>query len=199
MSEEKDMIPNINNDLDKPEDMTYGDYMLRPDRPLSNKHRELARMAAHGKSNKEISDALNLTQSRVCVLLTSTKIKNAIDEYRDKLFAIDADTRMKDLIPDAFNAVEAILKDTNLDSKDKENAARWVIEKVTGKPAQQVDVKSEISIGVLFDKLDNMSLKEATQRAPAQLAEGDSEPIDIAPQEEPVTLDSFDSWLDDNL
>ena len=201
--DEKFIIPNVNNALDKPEDMAWGDYMLTPDRPLLQRHRELARMAAHGKTNKEIATALNYTDSRVSVLLSSTKIREAVNVYRDKLFTMDAETRMKDLLPDAFNAMEQVLTSTSISDADKEGAARWVIEKVTGKPAQQVDIKTEISIGNLYDKLDRMDIRTVSA-APTALDSASGEAIDISvkkPEEvvETVILDDFSSWLDKNL
>jgi len=40
----------------------WGNDMLRPDKPLANRHREIARLAAHGKTQKYIAQKLNYTQ-----------------------------------------------------------------------------------------------------------------------------------------
>lgn len=182
----------------KPEDMTWGDKALAPNRPLSHRQRELCRMAAHGKMNKEIAEKLNYTQARVSVLLSNSRIKDEIERYRDALFKQDEKTRIKELTPDALNVMEQILVDRNLDLKDKENAARWILEKATGKAAQQIEANHTINIGDLYDKLDQMKVKEKTRYLPE--SEG-TEIIDVEPisQEEQQEVDDFASWLEDNL
>lgn len=179
----------------KGEDETWGDKFLRPDRPLTQRHRELARLAALGKSNKEICEKLNYTPSRVSILLTNSKIKDEIERYKDKLFTIDTQTRLKELAPDALNVMEEILTSPSVELKDKENSAKWLLEKVSGKAAQQVDIKGEVSIGVFLDKLDQMKARESLPQ---------STPINIIPKSSEVVKeesvgDNFEEWLDKNL
>lgn len=204
MSEDKEKLygPLIAKDpetWEKPDDMTWGDKFLIPNKPISYRHKELARMFAHGKTNKEICETLGYTPARVSVLLSNTRIKDEIEHYRDKLFGADVETRLKDLSGDALRVMEGILIDRNLDDKDKESAAKWVLEKVSGKPAQQVDVKQDVSIGVFLDQLDKLKAVGNAQALPPTSAET----IDITPkaQDEPVAppKDSFASWLDENL
>jgi len=184
----------------KPEDETWGDWTLAPGRPLCDRHRELARMMAHGKTNTEIMEKLGYSASRVSVLRTAKKIKDAAEVYRDKLFGVDAQTRLKELSGDALNVMDSILSSKSIPDEDKENAARWVLEKTTGKPAQQIDVTVEASVGVFLDQLDKM------KTIPALPA---STPIDIIPKGESISVDApekepikvvggFSNWLDNN-
>ncbi len=181
----------------KPDEMTWGDKFLIPNKPVSYRHKELARMTAHGKTNKEICEVLNYTPARVSVLLSNTRIKDEIEMYRDKLFGADIETRLKDLSSDALRVMEGILIDRNLDDLDKESAAKWILEKVSGKPAQQVDVKQDISIGLFLDKLDQMKVVSAQPETPALegVVETTARPTILAEPEK----DTFASWLDENL
>jgi len=200
--EDGNIIPNVNNGLPKPDEMAWGDYMLAPNKPLTVRHRELARLHALGKTNDQICKILDYSPSRVSQLLSNTKIKNEVEKFRDKMYQQDADTRLKDLLPEAFSAIEVILTSDKIDAEKKEQAAKWIIEKVTGKPTQQVDAKLEISLGEVFQKLDQMGTKEVTPKKSA-LPEGMEDYIDAQTvEEEPVEtvkLDKFSSWLDENI
>lgn len=181
----------------KPDDVdTWGDYMLRPDKPLSHRHRELARLAAHGKTQKEIAQELNYTQSRVSVLLSNEKIKNEVGRIRDKLFSADIESRIKDLSGDALDVMEEILISPHISTKDKETAAKWILEKHSGKPSQQVEHKGDLSIGVFLEKLDQERGKKALESS-----DPSGEVIDVQAKEPEKALatDSFTDWLDKNL
>lgn len=203
MSEEKKFLKASDPETwAKPDDVTWGDHFLRPDKPLNQRQRELARLAAHGKTNNEICKLLDYTQGRVSVLLSNTKVKNEIEKYKDKLFGVDAQTRLKELSGDALNVMEGILIDGQIDIEKKESAAKWVLEKTTGKAAQQIEVKGEVNIGVFLDKLDQ--LKSTNKSLPAP------EPIDVTPLENEDGVNQepkektpepavFDDWLDKNF
>jgi len=189
---------------EKPEDTTWGDHFLAPNRPLNKRQRELARLMAHGKTNQEIAKTLGYSLGRVSVLCSNTKIKEEIEKYRDKLFEVDSMTRLKEIASDAVNVMGDILLDKNVEAIKKEGAAKWVLEKTTGKAAQQIDVTVEGNIGVLLDKLDN--LKVAGKALPAPV-------IDVTPLESGEEVDSvnlveeekvpdgpnFDDWLANNF
>ena len=175
---------------------TWGDRMLRPDKPLLQRHLELARMAAHGKTNNEIAEKLGYTASRVSILLSNRRIKNQINIYRDRLFKVDVKTRMKDIAPDAMDVIEGILNDDNLDAKQKEKAAMWVLEKVDGKAAQQVDHNVSGGIGLFLDKLDQMKSQgnlPTVQTLPAEAVKVTES------NTEATSKDEFTTWLNENL
>lgn len=138
----------------KPEDVTWGDHFLVPGRPLNARQKKLAKMAAWGKTNNEICEELGYTPGRVSVLLGAQKVKDEIERIQDKMHEADLEEQLKMLGGDAMNVMEAIINDENLPPIKKEAAAKWVLEKLTGKAAQQIDVKGEISVGHFLDKLN---------------------------------------------
>ena len=183
------------------EDEEWCNMMLRPDKPLTNRHREVARLLAHGKKQVDICRLLGYSQGRMSLLCNSPKILKESERIRDKLFAVDLDHRMKELSCDAMDVVEEILMSPNVSVKEKESAARWVLEKTTGKPAQQVQHTHEGSIGMFIDRLDNQSNKAALgiqdRGNPQPIKEGDI--IDVEPKEPEEPQDAFSAWLDKNL
>jgi hypothetical protein len=183
------------------DDDTWGNKMLAPNRPLLQRHLELCRMAAHGKTNNEIAEKLGYTASRVSILLSNRRVKDQIHLYRDRLFETDTKTRMKEVATDAMSVIENILTDTNLSVKEKEKAAMWVLEKVDGKAAQQTDINVTGGIGVFLDQLDKMKARGETldvrARHTPQLTDSGLEATGGEPIKE--SGDEFTKWLNTNL
>lgn len=203
MSEESRFLKASEPDTwEKPDDIdTWGDYMLRPDKPLLQRHLELCRLAAHGKTNNEIAEKLGYTASRVSVLLGNTRIQAQINHYRDRLFQVDTKNRMKELAPDALNVIDGILTDESLSMKEKEKAAMWVIEKVDGKAAQQTDINVAGGIGFFLDKLDQMKAQGETinvQYSPTEIP-SESSLLEPAKPDSELPTDEFTQWLDKNI
>lgn len=173
-------------------------YGLRPDTPMLQHHREFCRLLAHGVRNKEICRRLKMTPAWVSTLKRAPKIKKEVAKLRDRLFSVDIEKRFSDLSVDAMDVLEEILVSPHISAKDKENAAKWVLEKTTGKPAQQVDHKHEGSIGLFLQKLDQQKGQEALE------GDSGSETVDVTPKEvteskENASTDAFSAWLDKNL
>lgn len=180
---------------EKPDDTTWGDHFLNPARPLNARHRLLAKMVAEGCTTTEIAAKLKYTEARVSVLKSNTRILQLIEQIQDRMFEDDIEKRMKSLGPDALNAIEEILTSDKIDAIKKETSARWLLEKLTGKPAQQIDIKGEITVGHFLDELDKIkSMREVSARQPTP----STEITGTADVELPV-LDPITTWLDDNI
>lgn len=158
---------------------------------MSARHRRFAQLVARGATAKEIKEELGYDDSWISRLKSNSRIKEEIDRCLDRLFEEDIEERLKRMGPDAANVMEDILRDEMIPLTKKENAARWVLEKLTGKPAQQIDYKGEVSVGVFLDKLDE--LKERIEVNPErEVKELQGELVE-------ETVDEFDKWLDENL
>lgn len=171
-------------------------------KPLKPRHREVARLAALGKRNKEIAEKLNYTPLRVGQIVATAAVQKEIDRYRNKLFEHDVMTRMKDLGQDAVNVLEELLRDPEVSASKKITAAQWLLEKLTGKAKQEVSVESN-TLSAFMETLREM------QQAGESLA---PEPIDVTPETEtseipakPKTLalssgeSKFTTWVDSEL
>lgn len=163
------------------------------EKPLSARYKILAMMLAMGKPNKEISEKLGLCGSRLSVLKSNPAIQREVERIQDRLYEKTLDERMKDLGPEAMNVIEDAITNETLELKDRVMQARWLVEKLTGKPAQQVDHKGELSIGIFMDKLDSIKSSGKTLE----------EAIDVTPKlTEDTTeapLDNVDKWIRENL
>lgn len=156
------------------------------EKPLTPRYKELARLLSLGKTDKEIRQVLGYGQTRLAMLKNSPAIKQHISILQERMYEKGTDERIKILSGPAMDVIEEALTSDKMELKDKVMQARWLIEKVSGKPAQQVDHKGNISVGVFLDKLDTL--------------------IDVAPKasstevEEPEEEnDSHAKWLDKNL
>lgn len=176
---------------------------LHPEKALNHRQREACRLYALGKPYEKIAERLSYNKMYLYQLFRDPKMQEEVERYRDKVFASDAENRMKDLLPEAFDTMEEILRSDKVDLEKKEGAARWLIEKMTGKPAQQMDAKVEVSLGAVFAKLDQLGdMKDVEAKSP-QLPESDGEVINVAHEDaeakETVELDRFDDWLEKNM
>lgn len=180
------------------QDLSWGDRMLVPGRPLSPRHRKLAELAAQGKSNQEIARELSYTDSRVSILLTNTQIRNEIIRIKDRIYE-DTKKRLKDLTEPALDEIERCITDQT--NKYKENlkveTSRWLIEMNEGKATQKHDIGENL-LGVMLDKLDNLksaggTLKDVTPEPILLEAGNDAEPILVEKTEEDLLKD----WVTD--
>ncbi len=181
------------------QDLSWGDRMLVPGRPLSPRHRKLAELAAQGKSNRQIAELLSYTESRVSILLTNTQIRAEVQRLQDRIFE-DTKKRLKDLTNPALDEIETCLTDKTNRYKEhlKVDTARWVIEMNEGKATQKHDIGENL-LGVMLDKLDALkgaggTVKDVTP-APAQLTEAGGMTLDAA--SERTEEDLLRDWVTD--
>lgn len=188
----------------KPDDVSWGSWFLKPGKPLRSRHKLLARYSALGKTNREIAQLLDYTESRVSVLLSHPKIKEEADLYRDRLYDQDLASAFKDLLPEALHAVEDVLKHEALTYKDKlakTDTAKWVIEKIDGKAAQKLNVESG-TLSKFFDILGKMqdgTLPPTLDVTPEVTGDpgtpGEPKEVPTAPAEGP----DYNAWITENL
>lgn len=112
-----------------------------PGEPLGFRQKELARLIALGKTNTEIAEKMGMNPSRVSAMRRFPEIHDEAERYRDRLFEGDISERLKELNAGAFGQLEKLLRDPKTKDNVKLQAALWILEKTTGKPMQQIDVK----------------------------------------------------------
>lgn len=144
---------------DTPADFAPWDDTMEPNpesgHPLKPRHRELARLHALGKTNNEICAILGYSTSRVSILVNNPAIRREVDRYRNRLYDRDLTTAIKDLGYDSVEVLEQMLRSDDAKLKDRVDAAKWVLEKVSGKPRQEISVESQ-SLNRFFDLLQDL-------------------------------------------
>lgn len=174
-----------------PEGVTFGDWMLRPGKPLSYRHKKVAEYFALGKTTNEIAELLGYTAQRVSVLRGNTQIQQEADRFRDKLFSASVQDQLHTLGPDAVATIEEVLRSDTEKLSTRADTARWLLEKLTGKARQEVGVDAGASLMELLKKLDSLKGTSGTEgRDVIEL----SQTPQTAPEDK-----WMDAWLDQNI
>jgi len=186
-------------DNPKPEDKTYGDWLLKPNKDLSFKHRQFCILFAGGATNKAICDNMGVTPGWISVVKSKTDIKNEVLRLQDRMFAENIEKRLKALGPYAADIIEKTLtsEDSEIKFDQKAGMAKWLAEKLTGKASQEIKVDGNL-LGNLMDRLDQMAVS-------GKALSGQGEIIDVTPedgvlgQKQEPKEDKWSSWIKNNI
>lgn len=155
------------------EDFTYSALRFR--------HKEVARRYALGHSRQHIAKALGYTPESVTNVLKRSEVKQEVLRYRQLLFDRDLTEALKDLGPEALGNVETMLRDkVNVKPKERFEASKWVIEKLSGKPKQEVEV-NDTTFANVMDLLTQMRERGEPLRPYSEFLAPPEEPIDVIP------------------
>lgn len=171
---------------------------------LSPRQRKLCLYAARGLSNREISKEIGYSESRISILLKDPHIIEEIVRVRDRVYETPIADQLRNMGQAALNELLTCLNDrTNrYTPTHKQDAAKFIIEKVDGKSVQKHDIGENL-LSVVMDKLDAMKdVGEVPQHRPPRMLElvngpdyENSSPEQIAKSEEELLLD----WVTDNM
>lgn len=141
----------------------------RAGRPLSARHKEFARLVALGTKSSEIARILGIGGVQVSVLKRNPRIMVEVEKFQERMFEKDMGKRLRDMAPDAADVIEGILvsEDPNVKIGLKKETATWVLEKVTGRPKQEIDIQSS-SLQNFIEMLQDAKIR--------------GEPIDVTPE-----------------
>lgn len=148
--EEADLSSIIEEERERKESETLAHGYLSP------RHRRFAQLAAAGASNKVISEELNISPTRVSILIRNEAILAEIYRLQEKVFEETIVGRMKSFTEPAMNVILNTLTDVtgHVKSSEKLDAAKWVIEMQHGKATQKIE-GGENLLAVLMDRLDS--------------------------------------------
>jgi len=159
-----DLLPKLGPD-GRPIYENYGDKYLNqlgPDR-LRNAHATVAWMAAGGAKNKDIAEAVGETglgQTQISIILNTTSVKERIKEIQKEHYGGSIDARFRQAVGPAMDVIENTITPLEEDIPHikpalRADTARWLLEKVTGKARQEVDIKGNL-FGDLLGRLDEI-------------------------------------------
>lgn len=111
-------------------------------RALTFYQKELARLLSLGKKPKDIATELKCSLQFVYACMKIPEIIAEAERYRDRIFEGDVADRLKELNADAFKVCEELVRDPTAKINLKWDAAKWLLEKTTGKAIQAVDIQS---------------------------------------------------------
>lgn len=159
----------------------------------------LCYMSAAGASLKVIAGKTGLTIGQVTSLLSGLSAKERIAELREKYWGDNMRVRFGASAPRAMDVIDEVLESTTARTHEKLEAAKWVLEKTTGKAKQELEISGGENVGKFLEILAQMQKTAAAvigSRGAGSLG-GDPSVIDVTPAQ--PEADHLDSWLDSNL
>lgn len=165
-----------------------------PSPGIASRYREVARLKAYGKTNNEICEILGYTASRLSIIVKDPFVQAEVARVRDRIFDQDVNDRLKEVARDGVTHIHETIMNPKEKSELRSTNARWAIEKVTGKPRQEIGVESQ-SLNYFTDLLKDMARQgEVIDVSPKALPAAPGEPEVPAEQADP-----WGTWLDTNL
>lgn len=164
--------PNFDKELPDPIDPTDPIGNSNISLGVQGRYRQIARLHALGMTNNQIAERLGYTASRMSILLAYPEVQAEVARYRNQLYDQDLTEAMKDLGPDALAVIGKMINSPNEKLKDRSLDAKWLLEKLTGKARQEVDLESS-SLAAFMEVLKSMKRSGETLE----------QPIDVTPKQ----------------
>lgn len=166
---------------------------------ISPKQEVLCHMAASGFSNQKICEELGYSDSRCSILLSDPLIKDRVRTIRESFWNDDVKKRFQRGAGRAMTVIEGAIDGTDraMKSKERLDAAKWLLEKTTGKAPAELQVTGNILINIM-NQLDALKDVTPTQITLQQVPPGTQSPSPVtqAPAE---PADPIDSWISENM
>ena len=166
--------------------------------PLTPRQKEIVRLAASGKSIPHIANTVGFPEDAIAALLQTPRFQQELGFVVDKKFERSAPERIDDLMGSAADTIEEILRGATdmKNAKVRKETAIWVMEKLTGKPKQDVNVSSNTLdnfMRMMREVRDSGQILDITKPAlPPPSSETTNEPEEV---EQPS---KFARWVDEN-
>lgn len=164
------------------------------------RYRAIARLHAYGYTNNQIARHLGYSATGISLALKKPWLLDEVKRIRDQLVDPEVLTRLKLVGQDAIAHIHQTILDPMAKADIRSTNARWAIEKLTGKPKQEVSVESG-TLATFTDLLRDMQRRgeslepHAIDVTPLPALEGGREAApDVS--EEP---NRWATWLDTNL
>jgi hypothetical protein len=173
------------------------------DQPLSPRHRRAVELLAQGMPANKVAKELGYSAQAVYNLKINPRIKVEIARASDRIYEDTVKARLKSMATPAMDHVHFVLTDRTNKVKisEKNDMAKWLIEKIDGKAAQVHDVGENL-LGVMMDRLDGLksagrTLSGAPQAPTLEIeAREVSEPVQ--PRGPKTDEELLAEWLDAN-
>jgi hypothetical protein len=161
------------------------DWAASGGEPLKHHQVALALLLALGAPDPRIFELLpGLTPGQLSMLRSNRILTSAVSSFREEFLGENAQEQFQAHLPKAFAIMtEALNAESNeLKLKDRFEAAKWLMEKVTGKARQELEVAAGGSLLTFLRELDRLKVEREVSPAALALthpaAKEKSDPID---------------------
>lgn len=161
--------------------------------PLRHHQVALCLLLALGAPSAEILALLpGLTPGQLRMLEGNKIITDKQSEFKERFLGENADEQFSRHMPKAFEIMTEVL---NADSGEMKlaqrfEAAKWLMEKVTGKARQSLDIEGGVTVLTLLNALDEMKAEVADGGSALRQLEG----RDVTPKADPLR-----EWVNANV
>lgn len=161
---------------------------------LSHAQRLVALLLTCGASTLDIALELNTTAQEIESFEGNLLIGQQMELYKERFFSSDANSRLKGMLPPGLKFLSDVIENGSaVDPEKRLDTVKWLIEKLTGKPAQQIDLNQNMNFGNLLDEMKKM--REAQAALPQS---ANTEVIDVTPRAKlPAPKNDYKKWLSD--
>lgn len=150
------------------------------------RHELIAYMLAHGRSQREISTEVKMTEGRLSILANWPVMKSRVKEIQQGVYEKDVQKRFLSIVPAAIDVAEELMKNKNTKENVRSDIAFRFMDRALGKPKESLEVKSN-AITDLFDALDKLG-RGAIKEIPKDYIEGEATEV--------LPSDPIDAWVD---
>ncbi len=165
---------------------------------LDHSQKLVALLLACGASVLDIAMEMGTDAQTVSQLETNLLIIKQIKNYKERFWGTDSQAQLQGMLPQALKYVSEVLEKKNMsvDASKELETARWLIEKVTGKATQQIDMSSSLNFGTLLDEMRKMrEARDAVLDGSQHAIDGSHKIIDVTPVA--PKPDEFTQWVTD--
>jgi hypothetical protein len=149
----------------------------------------IAWMVAHGASQNSIAKELDYSVSRVSVILNKPQVQEKIERIRAEFLGTESlGKKFSAVAPKAADFLSSVImgkEDAKL--SERMDASKWMLEKVTGKPKQEVALDGGTTILQLLQALDAAKTAGEAVIASREVSESDIEVVAKDPLRDWVT------------
>lgn len=179
--------------IQMPEFVSSSDWKVSG--PLTANQRLVCHLAAIHLENKAIVRTTHLEEGYVSKIINSKIGAMTIDQIQSQLFSEDYKKSINKVMPLAIKQATKDMMDPNNKGSTRVDAAFKFMDRVLGKPVQQIEMKDTTIRGV-YEYLDKMAKGEAIEVQSEVLTE-DKTPVTV--EEDRKEKDPVDEWVEGNL
>lgn len=165
---------------------------------LRARYLEVARLHASGLlTNAEIARRLGYTTPAIAKILEHPNVQREIAKFRMRVYDQDVASALKEMGPDSIAVIREMLLSTNEKLKDRSETAWKLIEKLTGKARQEINVESN-TLTAYMDMVRQMHSRGERLDAPPIIDVTPQVAADL-PKLEAGERDLDSEWIKNNI
>lgn len=162
---------------------------------LSFGQKLVALLLSCGASTLDIALDLKVSAEKIHPFENNKLIIEQITIYKERFLSSDYRSKIDSMFPEVFAYVQKVIKESGVVDEDKKlELAKWFIDKITGKAAQQINVTNNLNYSHLLEEMKRMrEAREAIASGAQHSMQNSHTLIDVTPRA--PQKDKYQNWL----